>query len=123
MLTSAFAFTHTHTHTYTHTQTHTHTHTHTHTRAHTHTHTHTRHSRYMSLNNDLGEFYDVVSPTQCRERCFAIPNCNSFDAGVVGTAREGRCFLSSQTIETQPGAMTYNALYDYYQRVSTAGSV
>jgi hypothetical protein len=74
---------------------------------------------YMSLNNDLGEFFEGVSVAECRARCFAIPNCMSFDAGVVGTAREGRCFFSSQTIETQPSFMTSSPLYDFYQRVPT----
>jgi hypothetical protein len=77
----------------------------------------------MSGNNDLQEFYDGVTAAQCRERCFAMSICNSFDAGVVGTAREGRCFISSQTIETQPGSMISSALYDYYQRVPNSESI
>jgi hypothetical protein len=71
---------------------------------------------YMALENDLGEF-PASTISSCLDRCFLAPTCRSFDVGVVGTTREGRCFLSSQTLDTRPSAARASQLYNYYQRI------
>jgi hypothetical protein len=72
--------------------------------------------RYVAGRNEGGEFTSGVPLADCVTRCLQDPLCQSFDAGRLGTAFTGACFVSHTT--QLNGTLRISEAYDYYELVN-----
>lgn len=73
--------------------------------------------QYLVSRNQGGSFVDT-DPNACARKCLDNPLCLSFDAGVIGSPNEGKCYISHDNTATVAGEeLRLSSWYNYYERL------